>query len=169
MPTAEPNAGPHARPDPGPAPLPAGRTVVAGALVTVLAGAALTLVGGLASGAPAAYGAAIASGLVLGFFGLGGVALVFVMKAMPQAALAAALLTYTLQVVALGGAAALLRRSGLLDGAVDPQWLGGSVIVLTLAWLSAATVTGLRARIPLYDLPVTSVSRPPGEPKAGAR
>ena len=72
---------------------------------------------------------------------------------MPTAALLVALLTYTLQVVLMGLLFAVLAESGALDSALDAEWLGGTVIVGTLLWLTIQIVLTTRLRIPVYDLP----------------
>ena len=78
------------------------------------------------------------------------------------ATLVIALLTYTLQVVAMALAFAALQRSGLLDDALDRGWLAGTVIVGTFGWLVAQIVLATRARIPVYELEGD-------RPQAGAR
>ena len=82
----------------------------------------------------------------------------------PAASLLVALLTYTLQVVALGMVFLVLRASGALDTTIETGWLGGSVIGATLVWLVAQIVAATRSRQPLYDLP----DRPSHEPAHGA-
>jgi len=74
----------------------------------------------------------------------------------PAASLMVALLTYTLQVVLVGAVFVGLRRSGLLEQAIDPRWLGGTVIAATLIWLTVQVVASLRTRIPVYELGVSN-------------
>ena len=93
------------------APLPPAtrpRPVLASPEVTLAGGATLALaavavpLAALASGAPAASGAAIGAGMVLVFFGFGAMTVNAVAAVSPAASLLVALLTYVLQVVAVG-------------------------------------------------------------------
>ncbi len=117
------------------------------------------------AGSAAASGAAIGAVLVLGFFGLGSVAVSAVAAVSPSTSLLVALLTYTLEVVLLALVFVALTRSGALVDAVDRQWLGLTVIGGTLVWLVAQTVAATRSRQPLYDLP----DQPSSRPEASAR
>ena len=75
------------------------RTAVAAAL---LVGLLAVLTGALVGGSPAALGAAVGSGMVLVFFGFGALTVNAVASVSPAASLLVALLTYTLEVVAVG-------------------------------------------------------------------
>jgi ATP synthase protein I len=105
----------------------------------------------LAAGSAAALGAVVGFLLVLGFFGLGASVVNAVASVSPTASLLVALLTYTLEVVALGAVFVALRRSGALAETVDPGWVGGVVIAATLVWLVAQTIAEVRSRQPIYD------------------
>jgi hypothetical protein len=83
----------------------------------------------------AAYGAAVGAAVVLGVFGGGSVAVSVVARALPGASLLFALLTYTLQVVVLLVIFAGLDDAGMLGTRIDRQWLSGTVIAGTLAWI----------------------------------
>lgn len=128
-------------------------------LVAVLAVALASLL----SGGPAVAGAAIGAGMVLAFFCFGAVTVGAVASVNPAASLLVALLTYVLQVVAVGVVLLALRRSGALDAAVEPGWVAGGIIAATLVWLTAQTVAATRSRQPLYDLTAGSDA-----PSAGA-
>lgn len=105
----------------------------------------------LTAGSAAALGALVGSALVLGFFGLGASVVNAVASVSPTASLLVALLTYALEVVALGAVFVALRRSGALAGAVDRGWLGGVVIAATLVWLVSQIFAETRSRHPIYD------------------
>lgn len=134
------------------------------AVATVALGLLATLVGALVSGSAAAYGALIGTALVVAVFLFGTFTVNAVATILPSAALLVALLTYTLQVLAMGLAFASLSRSGLLDQTVDRTWLGGTVIAGTLMWTMAQVVLATRARIPVYDLPEEPRADVPGAP-----
>lgn len=120
---------------------------------TVLAGLVVVAAGALTGGLPAAAGAAAGAVLVTVVFAFGAVAVGFVAMVAPAASLLVSLLTYTLQVVAVGLFYLALGRGGVLDGPVDPRWLSAAVIGCTLVWTTAHIVAVRRTRIPLYDLP----------------
>lgn len=119
--------------------------------------------GGALTAADAAVGAAVAAALVLGVFGLGAACVNAVAAVLPSAALLVALLTYTLQVLAMAAAFVVLTRSGDLS-ILSRQWLAGTVIAGTAAWLAVHVATAVRARIPAYDLTTDS----PGPERSGA-
>jgi ATP synthase protein I len=130
------------------------RSVVRGALVaTLAAGVVATVLGGLLGGPAAALGAGIGVGMVAFFFAFGALVLNLVARVAPALSLLVALLTYTLKVFLIGLVFVALNRSGALDGAVHPAWLGGTVIACTLVWLVAQIILSTRVRQPLYDLP----------------
>jgi hypothetical protein len=121
--------------------------------VTLALGAVAVPVAALMSGASGASGAAIGAGMVLVFFGFGAVTVNAVAALSPAASLLVALLTYVLQVVAVGLVFLALDASGALGSTVDAGWVAGTVIVATLCWLVAQVVAATRSRQPLYDLP----------------
>lgn len=131
-----------------------GAAVLAGAAVAVLAGGLLAaVVAALTSGAPAALGVAVGVGVVLAAFGLGAFVVDLVAGVLPAASLMVALLTYVLQVVVLWVVFSALDSSSLLDGTLDRTWLGVTVIVGCLVWITAQLLLAVTARIPAYDLP----------------
>lgn len=115
------------------------------------AGLVTVTIAALAAGSAAALGAVVGFLLVLGFFGLGAALVNAVASVSPTASLLVALLTYTLEVVALGAVFVALRRSGALAETVDPGWVGSVVIAATLLWLVAQTIAEARSRQPIYD------------------
>ncbi|MGB0101130.1 MAG: hypothetical protein WBP61_12700 [Nocardioides sp.] len=150
--------------------VPGTRALVRAALATVVLGLAATLVAALTSGSAAAWGAAIGTAIVVGVFAFGSFTVNLVASVMPAAALIVALLTYTLQVVAMALVFVALSRSEALDASVDPAWLAGTVIAGTIVWLTVQVVVATTTRIPVYDLPEAGlVSSGTGTPEAGER
>ncbi|MGD9959537.1 hypothetical protein [Nocardioides sp.] len=140
-----------------------GGSVLLGAAFSAgIVGFIAVVVAALVGGTPAAYGALAGTLLVVVVFAFGSFTVNAVSGLMPAASLMVALLTYTLQVVAMGLAFVALNRSGLLEDALDRRWLAGAVIVGTFGWLITQIVLASRARIPAYDLRVDV-------PEAGAR
>lgn len=123
------------------------------ALATTAVGALAVLVALALADAPAVRGALIGAAMVLVFFLFGSVTVNLVAGVMPTAALMVALLTYTLEVVALALVFVALQNSGALESDLDRRWLGLTVIAATLTWTTAQIVGAVRTRIPAYDLP----------------
>jgi ATP synthase protein I len=139
-----------------------------GALVlTLVLGVGTVLAGALVSGRPAAVGAAVGVGLLVGFYLFGLVTVQVAATVAPAVSLLVALLTYTLQVVLLGLVFVALQRSGALDGPVDRRWLSGTVVIGTLLWTAALVRGAVTQRIPHYhsasDLGKSSESTPTGD------
>ncbi|MCD4534407.1 hypothetical protein LRP67_09965 [Nocardioides sp. cx-169] len=136
-----------------------GASVLVGAAAVVLVlGLLLSLVGAFAQGSAAAGGALVGTALVLVVLG-SSLGVNAVARVMPTAALMFALLTYTLQVVLMGLAFAVLSASGLLEETLDRAWLAGAVIGGTLIWLISQILLVTRRRIPVYDLPAKAGER----------
>lgn len=123
------------------------------ALASVALGAVAVVTGALVGGSSAAYGAAVGALVVVAVFGFGSFVVNTVAALMPTAALLVAMLTYILQVVAMGLLFAALSRSGLLGETLDREWLAGAVIAGTLVWIGSQIVLTMRTRIAIYDLP----------------
>jgi ATP synthase protein I len=160
------------------APLPPGtpaKAVRIGPDVLVAAGSPLLLgvlavvLAALVSGAPGALGAGAGAAMVLVFFGFSAMVVSVVASVSPSASLLVALLTYTLQVVLVALVFVALQRSGQLDSTVDRNWLGGVVVAATVVWLSAQVLCAVRARQPLYDLPVRGPQQGRDDHEASAR
>ncbi len=124
------------------------------ALVTLVLGGVATLLAALLEGREAAWGSLTGTAVVVGVFGLGALVVDQVAGLLPGAALLVALLTYTLQVVAMAALFLGLSGSGLLDTSIDRGWLAGTIVAGTLVWLVAHVLMAVRVRIPVYDLPV---------------
>jgi ATP synthase protein I len=137
-----------------------GSRVLLGATAgSLTAGLALAAVGALVAGSPASFGALVGTGLVVLVFAGGSFAVNEVARILPAASLLVALLTYTLQVVAMAVVFAALSRSGVLDETLDRAWLGGAVIAGTAGWITLQVVLATRVRIPVYELrPAGAVS-----------
>ena len=156
-----------ARTQPGTSPRPVlvgGPLRVAFAVTLVVALSAVAFAA-LTTGPAGVRGALIGSGMVLVFFGLGALVVNAVASVSPALSLLVALLTYLLQIVLVGLVFVALTQSGALDETVHREWLGGSVIAATLAWMAAQVISATRSRQPLYDLP----DRPSDGQEANAR
>jgi ATP synthase protein I len=130
-----------------------GRPVLGPLSVTGALGLLLVVLAAFVSGSDGAAGAAIGAVMVCGVFAFGAVVLGVVARVAPAASLLVALLTYTLQVVLVGGVYIALSSGGALEGPVDPRWLSAAVIAGTLAWTTTQIVVSVRSRQPVYDLP----------------
>lgn len=129
------------------------RVLVRTAAAAAVLGGTLAVVAVLASGGAALLGVLAGLVLALAVFALGALGVYLVAGVMPSASLLFALVTYTLQVVAMLAAFALLDGSGAFGSTLDRQWFGIAVIVVTGAWLVAQIVLTTRARIPAFDVP----------------
>lgn len=138
-------------------------------LGTLALAVVLITLGALLSGGSAALGASIGCAMVLVFFGLGSLTMDVVATVSPPASLLVALLTYTLQVVAVGVVFLALDASDALGSSVHAGWLAGSVIAATFGWLAAQTVAATRSRQPIYDLPAPEPAHVVDRPEASAR
>lgn len=153
-------------PQPGTAPL-AQRTgvrpVVVGVAFAILAAAGLVA---WRSGEPPVASVALGLVVVLAFYGIGTLFLAAVVRVMPGASLALGMLTYSLQVLALGAFFIVLARSEMLGGRVDATWLGGTIAVGTMAWVVVHVRWATTRRQLAYDLPA---GQPSARQEAGAR
>ena len=109
-------------------------------LVVGSVGAALAL---LLGGRAQLLGALLGTVLVAGFFVFGMVNTAVAAAFAPRVALVVALLTYTLQVVALGLVLVAVSRSGLTPDRLDVAWLAGTVIAGALGWTVALVLDAL--------------------------
>lgn len=139
---------------------------VSGLVVAVV----ITVAGALTGGSAAAYGALVGAAIALVVFAVGSFSVDLVARLVPSMSLMVAMLTYTLQVVAMALVFVGLSRSGVLDDTLDRGWLAAGVIAVTVVWLLAQVRLTVRARIPAYDLPGPTVPAGAVErPEAGAR
>jgi ATP synthase protein I len=158
-----------------PAPRHTGASVLGrGILLTLLLGAVAALVGQLVDGPSAAAGVAVGTALIVVVCAAGSFLVDAVAGLLPAASLLVALLTYTLQVLAVLVVFLGLERSDLLGSTLDRQWLGGAAIAATLVWLGTQLLLTTRQRIPAYDLTtsgaaVTGVTSRSGAPEASER
>lgn len=152
-----------------------GSAVLLGAAVsTMVVGACTAVLGAVVVGPPGARGALTGALIVLGVFATGSFVVNTVAGLMPTAALLVALMTYTLQVVAMAAVFAGLSGSGLLDETLDREWLAGAIIAGTFIWLGAQILLTTRQRIPVYDLTEKNIVpereiTPPEAPEAVER
>lgn len=142
----------------GPQPGGIGPVVRPALLATLGVGVVAAVAGGLSAGSAGLFGAVIGITMVAVFFGFGAVVLQVVATLAPAASLLIALLTYTLKVVLIGLVFLALSGSGALDSTVSADWLGGTVIAGTFAWITMQLRASTRVRIPAYDLPAPEAS-----------
>lgn len=124
----------------------------AASAAAVLLGALAAVLGGILSGSDAALGALVGTVMVVTVFAGGALVVGLVAGVQPAASLLVALLTYTLQVVAMALVFVVISGSGLLEKTLDAQWLAGAVIVGTIGWMAGQIVSTTRLRLPAYDL-----------------
>jgi ATP synthase protein I len=112
-------------------------------VATLAAGALVAVVALLAAGRPQLLGTLVGVALVCGFFLFGAFNTGLAAAYAPRASMLVALLTYVVQVVALGLVLMGIARSGLAEETLDPRWLGGTVIVGTLVWTTTLVFRAL--------------------------
>jgi hypothetical protein len=127
------------------------RSLVVAAVASLVVGLVLGAVGGLAGGSAAAYGALLGAGVTATVLAFGSFTVDAVARLVPAASLLFAMVTYTLQVALMALVFVALSRSGLLDDALDRQWLGGAVIAVVVTWCAVQLRTATTTRIPLYE------------------
>lgn len=130
-----------------------GGVLAASAAVAAGVGAIVAIIAGVLDGGSAAVAAVVGALTVVVVMFVGAASVDVVARRLPELVMAYALMTYSGQVVLLLLGSVLLRRSDLLDGAADRQWLGIAALVAVLVWLPAQIVLFTRQRIPVYDLP----------------
>jgi ATP synthase protein I len=113
---------------------------------TVVLGVVLGVVAQLGEGRPALLGTVVGMALVWGFFLFGALNTGLAAAYAPRASMLVALLTYTVQVVALALVLVAISRSGMAEDTLDVRWLGGTVILGTLVWTGALVVNTLSGR-----------------------
>jgi ATP synthase protein I len=139
------------------------QVAVVGAVLVTLP---LALAGGLVGDRAGLLGVAAGAGLALVVLATGLVVVDLVATVLPAASMLVALLTYTLEVVALGALLLAFSRADGLAETLAPRWLGAGLVAVALAWTVALVVHATRARVPVYDLPTDS---PAGSPAGAAR
>lgn len=113
-------------------------------VATVLVGLVGVGLAALLGGRAQVLGVVVGVALVVGFFVLGSTAVGVVATHAPRLSMLVALMTYVLQVLGLALVLVLLSRSGALDGTLDRRWIGGTVVVGTLGWVTALVLAALR-------------------------
>ena len=117
----------------------AGRALLVTLAVALGAAALARALGGGAQ----LLGVLVGAAMVAGFFVFGMVNTAVAAAFAPRVALVVALLTYTLQVVALGLVLVAVSRSGLTPDRLDVRWLAGTVIAGALGWTVALVLDAL--------------------------
>ena len=129
-----------------------GLSPLVGAMVSGLVAIIALVVAAAAAGDRAAVVGAATGGVVtLSVFALGIAVVGLVARLMPAASLLVALMTYTLQLLALALVVTVLERSGLAGAELSRGWFAAAVVVVTILWLVGQLVAATRQRIPVYD------------------
>ena len=134
-----------------------------GLTVTVLIGLTSSGLALALAGTPQLAGALVGTAVVAGFFVFGMLNTALAAAFAPRAALVVALLTYTMQVVALGLLLVALTRSGATADALDVRWLGGTVIAGALGWSAALVVDALRSTPSSATITSAAATPPPAD------
>jgi hypothetical protein len=98
----------------------------------------------LLAGRPQVVGALVGAAVVAVFFAFGMLNTAVAATFAPRSSLLVALLTYTVQVVALGLLLSALTRSDATAAHLDVRWLGATVIAGALGWSGALVLDALR-------------------------
>ena len=129
-----------------------GLSPLIGAMVSgLVAVIVLVVVAATAGDRAAVVGAATGGVVTLSVFALGIALVGLVARLMPAASLLVALMTYTLQLLALALVVTVLERSGLAGAELSRGWFAAAVVAVTLLWLAGQLVAATRQRIPVYD------------------
>jgi ATP synthase protein I len=135
---------------------------------SVLVSLPLAVAGGLVGDRSGLLGVVAGAGLALLVLATGLVVVDLVATVLPSASMLVALLTYTLEVVALGALLVAFSRAEGLAETLAPRWLGAGLVAVALAWTVALVVHATRARVPVYDLPAGAPVDGPAGSTAGA-
>jgi ATP synthase protein I len=136
--------------------------LLGGAVAGTAAVTGLVALGALVDGSSGALGALVGGGLTLVVFLLGVAVVTAVARALPAASLMVALLTYTLQLLALALVVGTLERSGLAGDELSRGWFAAGVITVTCLWLAGQLAAATRQRIPAFAEPLEA-PHPGGE------
>ncbi len=122
-----------------------GAALVSSALVVGIAALAA-----LSAGASGLRGSLIGGVLAVSVFLVGTFTVNVVSGLVPALSLLVAMLTYVLQVVVMALVVLALVRSGFGGQQEFRQWFAGSVIAVTMVWMSVQVWLFTRQRIPAY-------------------
>jgi ATP synthase protein I len=113
-------------------------------VVTALVGALACGLAVVLEGRPQVVGAACGAAVVAVFFAFGMLNTAVAATFAPRSSLLVALVTYTVQVVALGLLLSALTRSETTASQLDVRWLGATVIAGAVGWSLALVHDALR-------------------------
>jgi ATP synthase protein I len=130
-------------------------------VVTFLIGLTACGLALVAGGTPELVGALVGTAVVAGFFLFGMLNAALAAAFAPRASLVVAMLTYTMQVVALGLLLTALTRSDSTADVLDVGWLGGTVIAGALGWTLALVIHALRAPLDTTPIPAATPASTP--------
>ncbi|MFI2368991.1 hypothetical protein [Streptomyces sp. NPDC018833] len=134
------------------------RTLLHAAVPTAAAGVIAVGISAVVAGGKGALGAAIATGVVLLFMGIGLYVLQRVAKSLPQLFQAMGLMLYTAQLLLLFIFVAVFKDTTLFH----PKAFAITLVALTLVWIGAQTRAHMKAKI-LYVEPDSSTDTKPGK------
>lgn len=127
------------------------RALLVAGTAGVLAVLLVTALAAVLDGTTAAVGALVGGGAAVVVFGVGTATVHLVSEVLPGASLLVALLTYTLQLVALMALVAALAGSEVASSDAGRTWFAVALITATFGWLGAQVWQATRARIPAYE------------------
>jgi ATP synthase protein I len=131
-------------------------------------GVVVTVLGAVFEGTTGLVGGLVGAGATLLVLAAGFALVDLVSSVMPTFSLLFALLTYSFQMLVLGGLLVVLRTSDDIEQTLSPGWFAAGVIGVALTWTVVLVAHALRARVPLYDLPDDSLVRAPAPVPAPA-
>jgi ATP synthase protein I len=135
-----------------------------GALLAGAVAVGVLAVTAAVTGSSSDVAGALVGGLVtLAVFAVGVGLVSLVARVMPSASLLVALMTYTLQLLALALVVVALERSGTAGDEISRGWFAAGVIAVTVLWLAGQVLAAVRQRIPAYGAAL------PGEAPGGER
>ncbi len=127
------------------------RVLRASALWVFTASAATVALAAALGDAAAVRGALVGGGMALAFFLFGAVVVTVAARIAPGTAMLVALMTYTLQVAAVGLVFVGLVRGDALGDELDARWIAAALMAGTFAWMAGQIVTTLRTPIPPWE------------------
>jgi ATP synthase protein I len=125
--------------------------LLSAALATMAAGLTLVALAAVLAGSRAAWGVVL--GVLVGTLVLfaGSAVVDLVAGIAPSASLLVALLTYALQLLAMGVFFVAVQRSAGLRDLVDRTWVGAGVLAVAMVWTVAQIALVSRRRIPAFQ------------------
>jgi len=134
--------------------------MVGGLVVAHVVGIILCAIAWLTGGRDALVTALLGFAIVLVFYAIGQAIEVVACEMEPFAGLGLTMASYGVRVVGIGiGLWALLKRPSV-ESHIVPEWLGGSVTGVVIAWVAGVVIVASRQRVPIYDRDDEPIIRP---------